>query len=67
MSKRFDSKMMRVPPKPSATERTWRRFRERHEISTPEDVQHFSRLQKIKDELHERMAQMLGGLKQHVN
>lgn len=66
MSKRFDSKLMRVPPKPSATERTWRRFRERHEISTPEDVQHFSRLEQIKNEVKERIAQMIGGFKPNV-
>jgi hypothetical protein len=36
-------------PKPNASERTWRRFRERHDISTVEDKQHFSKLEQLKE------------------
>jgi hypothetical protein len=36
-------------PKPNASERTWRRFRERHDIETVEDKQHFSKLEKLKE------------------
>ena len=37
--------------KPSARERTKRRWRERHEISTPADKKHFSLLQEVKNEM----------------
>ena len=50
-------------PKVSATERTWRRYRERHEISTVEDIQHFARLEEIKNELKEAIAKMFGGFR----
>ena len=36
-------------PKPSARERTLRRWRERHDYSTPEDEKHRSKVQEVKD------------------
>lgn len=40
-------------PKTNARERTFRRWRERHDISTPQDVKHYSDLEKIKDRIKE--------------
>ncbi len=40
-------------PKPHANERTLRRYRERHDISTPADEAHRSYLQGIKDKIFE--------------
>lgn len=40
-------------PKPSASERTQRRWRERHDISTPADEAHRSYIQEIKDKISE--------------
>ncbi len=40
-------------PKPSASERTLRRYRDRHDISTPEDIVHYKELTKLKDKIKE--------------
>lgn len=43
-------------PKTHASERTWRRYRLRHNISTPQDIAHFNYIREIKD----RLAEWLG-------
>ena len=40
-------------PKPSQGERTWRRYRTRHEISTPQDEAHHKRIDEIKNQILE--------------
>ena len=61
MSKR-DSK-----PKPHASERTWRRHRAYHEISTVEDEAHFKVINEIKETAREWAAKLLGKEKPQVN
>jgi len=45
-------------PKPNASDRTWRRYRERNNISTGEDDRHFRSLEIIKDRAREAFARM---------
>jgi hypothetical protein len=40
-------------PKPNASERTWRRWRDRHDISTPADVAHRKMVDEVKDKIKE--------------
>jgi len=47
-------------PKPNATERTWRRHRAYHNVSTPQDEAHFKRI----DEIKSKMLEWLGLQKQ---
>ena len=55
MAHRFNTKTGRVEPKPSASERTLRRFRTRHSIETVEDIEYYTKWEKIKAEIRERL------------
>ena len=53
-------------PKPHANERTHRRWRFRHDISTPVDESHFRYLQEMKETAREWLEKMRGSPKEEV-
>lgn len=66
MAHRYNVKTGRVEPKPSARERTWYRWRMRHGIEKPVDVQRFNRWQQIKKEIEESIIAKLRKKKPEV-
>lgn len=48
MARRFNQQEQRKTPKPSSNERTWSRFRIRHDIETVQDKERIGRLEQAK-------------------
>lgn len=59
MAHRFNSKTGRVEPKPSASERTWYRWRMRHGFETIADVEKRNRWEELKQEIQDRLIAKL--------
>jgi len=64
MAHRFNSVTGRKEPKPSASERTWSRWRVRKRIETQEDVQRLSRLEEVKERIKEAFFNKLRAKKE---
>lgn len=60
MAHRFNNQMQRKTPKPHASERTWSRWRGRHDIETKQDKIRRSRIEEIKEKMMERMLAFAG-------
>jgi len=58
MAHRFNNKLQKKTPKPSATERTWSRWRMRKNIQTKQDETRISKIEEIKQKALERLAWM---------